>query len=50
MKKRALSVNKNRILNNSRRRQLVKKVHLKVLARRQQFDINDDHETQVAAC
>lgn len=50
LKKRSITVNRNRIQNNSRRRQMLKKVHLKVLSRRQQFNINDDYDGQVAAC
>jgi hypothetical protein len=50
MKKRSISVNRNRIQNGSRRRQLLKRVHHKVLARRQQFQINEVLGQQITAC
>lgn len=39
MKKRTITINRNRIGNNSRRRQLLKRVHQKVTSRRQNFQI-----------
>ncbi|MFT4937005.1 MAG: hypothetical protein ACI88A_000014 [Paraglaciecola sp.] len=49
MKKRAISINKNRLHNNGRRRQLLKRVHIKVLSRRQQFQISAEISTVCAA-
>jgi hypothetical protein len=37
MRKRTNSINKGRIQNNSRRRQLLKRVHQKIALRRQHF-------------
>ena len=39
MKKRTTIINKNRLASNSRRRQLLKRVHQKVTSRRQSFQI-----------
>ena len=39
MKKRTTFINKNRLSSNSRRRQLLKRVHQKVTSRRQSFQI-----------
>jgi hypothetical protein len=39
MRKRTSSINKARIQNNGRRRQLLKRVHQKIVLRRQQFQI-----------
>ncbi|MFQ3191772.1 MAG: hypothetical protein ACI936_002916 [Paraglaciecola sp.] len=39
MKKRNTFINKNRLGSNSRRRQLLKRVHQKVTSRRQHFQI-----------
>jgi hypothetical protein len=39
MKRRNITINKNRLGSNSRRRQLLKRVHQKVTSRRQSFQI-----------
>lgn len=39
MKKRNTTINKNRLGSNSRRRQLLKRVHQKIMSRRQSFQI-----------
>ena len=39
MKKRTTFINRNRLCSNSRRRQLLKRVHQKVTSRRQSFQI-----------
>jgi hypothetical protein len=39
MKKRSTTVNRHRLGSNSRRRQLLKRVHQKVTTRRQNFQI-----------
>jgi hypothetical protein len=39
MKKRTTFLNRNRLSSNSRRRQLLKRVHQKVTSRRQSFQI-----------
>jgi transposase len=50
MKKRNLTINKNRLGSNSRRRQLLKRVHQKVISRRQNFQIIEATEELSQAC
>lgn len=50
MKKRTASINKNRLGSNSRRRQLLKRVHQKVIFRRQNFQIIEATEELSTAC
>ena len=50
MKKRAISINKNRLGNNSRRRQLLKRVHHKVITRRQNFQTIELNEELAQVC
>jgi len=50
MKKRNLTINKNRLGSNSRRRQLLKRVHQKVISRRQNFQIIEAAEEISQAC
>jgi hypothetical protein len=50
MKKRTTFINRNRLGSNSRRRQLLKRVHQKVTARRQNFQIIEATEELVQAC
>ena len=44
LKKRTISVNRNRLSYNNRRRQLLKRVHQKVISRRQNFQIIETAE------
>ena len=39
MRKRTTAINKSRLQNNGRRRQLLKRVHKKIVLRRQQFQV-----------
>ncbi|QHJ13533.1 hypothetical protein FX988_03798 [Paraglaciecola mesophila] len=41
MKKRATINNRNKVSNTSRRRQLLKRVHSKVISRRQQYQMTE---------
>ena len=50
MKKRTTFLNRNRLGSNSRRRQLLKRVHQKVTSRRQNFQIIEANEELVEAC
>jgi hypothetical protein len=50
MKKRTTSISKNRLGSNSRRRQLLKRVHQKVISRRQHFQIIEATEELSPAC
>ena len=50
MKKRTATINKNRFGSNSRRRQLLKRVHQKVTSRRQSFQIIEASEELTKAC
>jgi hypothetical protein len=50
MKKRTITINKNRLGSNSRRRQLLKRVHQKVTSRRQNFQIIEATEELAQAC
>jgi hypothetical protein len=50
MKKRNTFINKNRLSSNSRRRQLLKRVHQKVTSRRQHFQIIEATEELAQAC
>lgn len=45
MRKRTYAINKSRLQNNGRRRQLLKRVHQKILLRRQQFQIMELNES-----
>ena len=49
LKKRTISVNRNRLSYNNRRRQLLKRVHQKVISRRQNFQIIETAEEAVPA-
>lgn len=50
MKKRNTLSNRRSLSSNSRRRQLLKRVHQKVIARRQHFQINELNENLAEAC
>jgi len=50
MKKRPTTINRNRLGSNSRRRQLLKRVHQKVTSRRQNFQIIESTEELTQAC
>jgi hypothetical protein len=50
MKKRTITINRSRLGSNSRRRQLLKRVHQKVISRRQNFQIIEATENLVQAC
>jgi len=50
MKKRTTFINRNRLGSNSRRRQLLKRVHQKVISRRQNFQIIEATEEVAQAC
>jgi hypothetical protein len=50
MKKRNTFINKNRLGSNSKRRQLLKRVHQKVTSRRQNFQIIEATEELAQAC
>jgi len=50
MKKRTININRNRLGSNSRRRQLLKRLHQKVTSRRQQFQIIESTEELAQAC
>jgi hypothetical protein len=50
MKKRTIGINKNRLGSNSRRRQLLKRVHQKVTTRRQNFQAIESTEELAQAC
>ncbi|MFT6988071.1 MAG: hypothetical protein ACJASL_000031 [Paraglaciecola sp.] len=50
MKKRTTTINRNRLGSNSRRRQLLKRVHQKVTSRRQNFQIIEATEDLAQAC
>lgn len=50
MKKRTTTINRNRLGSNSRRRQLLKRVHQKVIARRQNFQTIEATEELAHAC
>jgi hypothetical protein len=50
MKKRSTTVSKNRLGSNGRRRQLLKRVHQKVISRRQNFHIIEAIEELSQAC
>jgi len=39
MRKRTTAINKSRLQNNGRRRHLLKRVHQKIVLRRQQFQV-----------
>ena len=49
MKKRTTTINRHRLGSNSRRRQLLKRVHQKVTSRRQNFQIIEATEELVQA-
>lgn len=50
MKKRSNMLNRTKLSNSSRRRQLLKRLHQKVSVRRQQFQINESHCDLAEAC
>ena len=50
MRRRTTTNNKNRLGSNSRRRQLLKRVHQKVIARRQNFQAIESSEELAHAC
>jgi hypothetical protein len=50
MKKRTTSISKNRLGSNSRRRQLLKRVHQKVTSRRQHYHIIEVTEQLSQVC
>jgi hypothetical protein len=50
MKKRIANISKNRLGSNSRRRQLLKRVHQKVTLRRQNFQSIEATEELAQAC
>ena len=50
MKKRIANISRNRLGSNSRRRQLLKRVHQKVTSRRQHFQIIEANEEFAQAC
>jgi hypothetical protein len=50
MKKPTATINRNRLGSNSRRRQLLKRVHQKVTSRRQNFQIIEVTEELAQAC
>ena len=50
MKRRTTLINRNRLSSNSRRRQLLKRVHKKVISRRQNFQIIEATEESVQDC
>ncbi|WP_299074889.1 hypothetical protein [uncultured Paraglaciecola sp.] len=50
MKKRTDTVNRSRLSSNNRRRQMLKRVHQKVISRRQNFQVLEVNEELAQAC
>lgn len=50
MKKRNITINRNRLGSNSRRRQLLKRVHQKIITRRQNFQTIEATEELAYVC
>ncbi|MCF2949984.1 hypothetical protein L0668_17835 [Paraglaciecola aquimarina] len=50
MKKRTTISNRRSLSSNSRRRQLLKRVHQKVVSRRQSFQVTELNEDLAEAC
>jgi hypothetical protein len=50
MKKRTTMSNTRSLSSNSRRRQLLKRVHQKVVSRRQHYQVSEINDSLVEAC